>query len=128
MFHFGGTECNIHCDAAIFAARMNINKVLRVKYWGGGRGWPLAPLSMYTYCCTVAGIKAKMMIATGNSQTRGCKDNAGLCMEKNFCIIFSIMKHYHSILDLCENSPCTKAFQQTSQNDDKPMQPHFLGS
>ena len=30
----GGGECNIHCDVAICAACMNINKVSRVKYWG----------------------------------------------------------------------------------------------
>ena len=34
QFHFGGAKRNIHCNAAICAARMNINKVSRVKYWG----------------------------------------------------------------------------------------------
>ena len=35
QFHFGGAERNTHCDAAICAARININKVSRVKYCGG---------------------------------------------------------------------------------------------
>ena len=34
QFHFWGAERNIHCDAAICAAHMNINKVSRVKYCG----------------------------------------------------------------------------------------------
>ena len=38
QFHFGEAEHNIHCDMAICAACMNINKVSRVKYWGGGGG------------------------------------------------------------------------------------------
>ena len=41
IWDWGGAERNIHCDAAICdaaicAACMNINKVLRLKYWGGG--------------------------------------------------------------------------------------------
>ena len=31
---------NIHCDAAICVACMNINKVSRVKYWGGSLALP----------------------------------------------------------------------------------------
>ena len=41
-FHFGGAECNIHCDMAICAACMNINKVSKVKYWEGP-GLPCPP-------------------------------------------------------------------------------------
>ena len=37
----GGPNVNIHCDAAICAACMNINKVSRVKYWLG----PAPPVS-----------------------------------------------------------------------------------
>ena len=33
-FHLGGAKRNIQCDMAICAACININKVLRVKYWG----------------------------------------------------------------------------------------------
>ena len=32
QFHFGGTERNIHCDLAICAACMNINKVSRITF------------------------------------------------------------------------------------------------
>ena len=39
----GGGECNIHCDAAICAACMNINKVSRVKHRGGGGPGPPVP-------------------------------------------------------------------------------------
>ena len=45
QFHFGGAERNTHCDAAICAARININKVSRVKYCGGpAPPHPPAPL------------------------------------------------------------------------------------
>ena len=44
----GGANVNIHCDAAICAACMNINKVWRVKYWGGpGPPCPWVPMPMY---------------------------------------------------------------------------------
>ena len=52
----GGGERNIHCDTAICAACMNINKVSRVKYWGALA--PLAPRFLHlrtvtqkTYIC-----------------------------------------------------------------------------
>ena len=35
QFHFWGAERNIHCNMPICAASMNINKVSRVKHWGG---------------------------------------------------------------------------------------------
>ena len=40
--HFGEAKRNIHCDAAICATCININKLSRVKYWGGGP-WPPGP-------------------------------------------------------------------------------------
>ena len=44
QFYFWGAKRNIHCDVAICAACMNINKVSRVKHGGGGGGggvsWP----------------------------------------------------------------------------------------
>ena len=43
QFHFGGAERNTHCDAAICAARININKVSRVKYCGGPAPPPPRP-------------------------------------------------------------------------------------
>ena len=47
QFYFWGAKRNIHCDVAICAACMNINKVSRVKHGGGGGGGGggvLAPL------------------------------------------------------------------------------------
>ena len=40
QFHFGGGggKHNIHSNVAICAAGMSINKVSKVKYWGGGGG------------------------------------------------------------------------------------------
>ena len=60
-FHFGGAERNIHCDAVISAAcmnlLMNINKVLRVKYWGcPGPSAPPVPTPMICTCFVAAGI------------------------------------------------------------------------
>ena len=43
QFHFGEAERNIHCDAAICAACMNINIILSGGGGGGGSG-PPAPL------------------------------------------------------------------------------------
>ena len=58
QFHFGGGGGRLNVIysviAVIYAACMNINKVLRVKYWGGGGGGggglgPPSPPSSYAY-------------------------------------------------------------------------------
>ena len=48
QFHFGEAKRNIHCNATICTACMNINKLSRVKYWGGGALTPRPPGS-YAY-------------------------------------------------------------------------------
>ena len=50
----GGPNINIHCDAAICTACMNINKVSRVKYWGGPG--PPCPPGSYAYECMHASV------------------------------------------------------------------------
>ena len=62
QFHFGVAERNIHHDRSDLRCSMNINKVSRVKYWGGP-GPPLPPGS-YAYAKLLVFTKPICVVAT----------------------------------------------------------------